>query len=344
MHITQKLFGIVDRKEISEFTLKNDNGMEISCINLGCIITKLLTPNRNGISENIVLGFETLEEYLENPAYFGAVVGRVAGRIKDAEFELEGKTYRVAKNDGNNHLHGGPKGFHKIVWDAAVFEKKDEVGVRFSYTSADGEEGYPGNVTVQVTYTLNNLNEFFITYEAVSDQTTLLNVTNHSYFNLSGDFKRNVLDHVLKMDSHQFLELNEELLPTGKFVDVADTVFDFRNGRKIKDGAESMAPQNVLAGGGYDHPFLLDGKIVLADEKSGRKLQIETDAPSVVLYTGNQLSDDLKINGGSARRHLGLCLETQGLPDAIHHPEFPSIVLAKGQTYSSKTKYSFKWE
>ncbi|XJZ29007.1 aldose epimerase family protein [Bacillota bacterium Lsc_1132] len=344
MEVAKKPFGLVDTKEIVEFTLKNDNGIEISCINLGCIITKMFTPDRNGTSENVVLGFESLEEYLENPPFFGAVVGRVAGRIKGAEFELEGKTFQLAKNDGNNHLHGGPKGFHKIVWDAAAFEKKDEVGVRFSYTSADGEEGYPGNATIQVTYTLNNQNQFAIQYEANTDQTTPINLTNHTYFNLSGDLKRDVLDHVLEMDSNQFLELNKELLPTGKFVDVADTVFDFRNGRKIKDGAESMAPQNVLAGGGYDHPFLLNGKIVLADEESGRKLLIETDAPSVVLYTGNQLSDDLKINGGSARRHLGLCLETQGLPDAIHHPSFPSVVLEKGQTYSSKTKYIFLTE
>ncbi len=344
MEIAQKPFGTVGIKEINEFTLKNDNGIEISCINLGCIITKILSPNRNGSSENIVLGFESLEEYLENPPFFGAVIGRVAGRIKEAQFELEGKTYQLKKNDGNNHLHGGPNGFHKAVWDAATFETKDEVGIRFSYISADGEEGYPGNTTIQVTYTLNNQNQFAIQYEASTDQTTPINLTNHTYLNLSGDLKRDVLNHVLQMESNQFLELNEELLPTGKFVDVADTVFDFRNGRKIKEGAESMAPQNVLAGGGYDHPFLLDGKIVLVDEESGRKLLIETDAPSVVLYTGNQLSDDLKINGGTARRHLGLCLETQGLPDAIHHPEFPSIVLEKGQTYTSKTTYTFKWE
>ncbi|MGG5252346.1 aldose epimerase family protein [Neobacillus sp. SM06] len=344
MEIAQTLYGMADTKEIIEYTLKNDNGIEISCINLGCIITKVIMPDRNGLSENIVLGFESLEEYLENPPYFGAVIGRVAGRIKGAQFELEGTSYQLKKNDGNNHLHGGPNGFHKAMWDATTFETKDEVRIRFSYISADGEEGYPGNATIQVTYTLNNQNQFAIQYEANTDQTTPINLTNHSYFNLSGDLKRDVLNHVLQMESNQFLELNEELLPTGKFVDVADTVFDFRNGRKIKDGAESMAPQNVLAGGGYDHPFLLDGKIVLVDEESGRKLLIETDAPSVVLYTGNQLSDDLKINGGSARRHLGLCLETQGLPDAIHHPEFPSIVLEKGQTYTSKTTYTFKWE
>lgn len=344
MELSQKSFGMAESKEIVEFTLKNDNGVEISCLNLGCVITKIFTPDRQGTVENIVLGFNTLEEYLNNPPYFGALVGRVAGRIKGAEFELEGKTYQLENNDGDNHLHGGKKGFNKVVWKAIPFETSDEVGVHFQYRSPDGEAGYPGNMDVHVVYSLNNDNEFTIKYEAESDQTTLVNLTNHTYFNLSGDLKRDILNHVLKMDSEQFLELNDELLPTGNLLNVSGTVFDFRNGRKIKDGAESDHPQNVLAGGGYDHPFLLNGQIVLSDADSGRKLLIETDAPSVVLYTGNQLEEDLKVTIGYARRHLGLCLETQGLPDAVHHPSFPSIVLEKGQKFTSQTKYTFTQE
>lgn len=341
METVQRAFGMMDNKEVIEFTVKNGNGIEISCINLGCVITKIYAPDNEGKAENIVLGFNSIEEYAVNPPFFGAVVGRVAGRIQQAEFELEGKTYNLVKNDGNNHLHGGLKGFNKVIWEAAPFENMNVAGVRFYYRSVDGEEGYPGNVTLQVTYTLNDRNEFTIHYGAETDQTTLINLTNHTYFNLSGDLKRDVLNHVLKMDSSKFLELNEELLPTGNLIDVTHTAFDFRSGRKIQDGAESDHPQNVLAGGGYDHPFILDGPILLVDQESGRKLMIETDTPSVVLYTGNQLTDDLSVNIGNARKHLGLCLETQGLPDAIHHPSFPSIVLEKGQTFSSVTKYTF---
>ena len=342
MEVTQKTLGIVDEKEMVEFILKNERGLSVSALNFGCIITKIETPDRNGKVQNVVLGFDSVEEYVKNPPYFGAVVGRVAGRIKGAEFFLDGQSYHLDKNDGNNHLHGGTSGWSKVVWEAAAFSKSDVCGVCFTYKSSDGEGGYPGNVNARVTYTLNNHNEFTIQYEADTDQTTLINMTNHTYFNLSGDLERDVLGHVLKMDSDQFLELNDELLPTGDYIDVSGTAFDFTSGRKITEGAESNHPQNLLAGGGYDHPFLLNGgKIRLEDEESGRVVEILTDAPSVVLYTGNQLGEDLLVYGGKARKYLGLCLETQGLPDAIHHPSFPSIVVKKDQPFTSKTTFTF---
>jgi aldose 1-epimerase len=342
MKITKEPFG---NGNVYEYTLKNDNGIEVSCLNYGCIITKILTPDSRGYLENIVLHFESMEEYEKNPPFLGAIIGRVAGRIKDAEFELDGKTYSLEKNEGENHLHGGVKGFHTVQWNAETIEEENQVGIHFTYTSLDGEEGYPGTVSAQITYLLNNKNEFFIKYNAKTDQKTLLNLTNHTYFNLSGNAKRDVLDHSLKLDSKQFLELNEQLLPTGVMVDTENTVFDFRIGRKIKDGTTSNHQQNRLVGCGYDHPFLLNthhnGEIILFDEESGRKVMVETDAPSVVLYTGNSLTEDLNVNGVQCRKYLGLCLETQGLPDAIHQPSFPSIILDKNEKYYTETKYTF---
>jgi aldose 1-epimerase len=338
-------FGQIDNKKIHWFTLVNDHGIEITAINYGCIITKIITPDKVGNYENIVLGYDTLAEYEKNHAFFGAVCGRVAGRIKEGAFKLDGQDYSLVKNDNGNHLHGGNKGFDKVVWDAEIIENDLEIGVEFSYVSPDGEEGYPGNLAIKVAYMLNNDNELSIHYSGHTDQKTLLNVTNHSYFNLSGNLKRDILSHSLKIKSDRFLELNEDLLPTGIFKDVENTPFDFREEKFIEAGVMSDHPQNLLAGNGYDHPFLLnrnhDNEIVLQDPESGRTLTIETDEVSVVVYSGNSISADGEIRGIQSRKHLGICLETQGLPDAIHHPHFPSIILDKGQRYNSITKYKF---
>lgn len=319
--------------------------MEVTCLNYGCIITKIIAPDRDGNYENIVLGFKEFTPYITNEPYFGAVIGRVAGRISGASFELNGTTYTLHKNENGNHLHGGIKGFHRVIWDAATFEIGDETGVLFSYTSRDGEEGYPGKVDVQVTYTLNNRNELTIAYRAISDRDTPLNLTNHTYFNLSGNLKRDILNHQLKIKSDQFLELNQELIPTGMFLDVTDTPFDLRAGKVMKEGIEANHPQIALAGQGYDHPFLLnahhDHEIILFDPESGRMLTVETDETGVVVYTGNQLPDGVDIYGVRSRKYLGVCLETQGLPDAVHHPHFPSWILRAGEVYSSVTRYKF---
>lgn len=343
--IKEKLFGEANGKNIYEYTLKNRNGIEISCLNYGCAITKMITPDNKGNYENIVLGFQDITAYQDNPPYLGVVVGRIAGRIQDAQFELEGKTYTLASNDGKNHLHGGLQGFHKVAWDVEIIDKEEETAIEFSYTSLDGEEGYPGTLAVKVTYTLNDENEFIIHYYAQSDKTTVFNPTNHTYFNLSGNLKRDISQHSLLVDSSQYLELTPELMPTGKFVDVNDTVFDFRTGRKIIEGIDSTDPQNIIAGRGYDHPFVLDSnfnrEIVLHDEESGRSLVVETDAVGVVLYTGNQIPRNLDMNGVKSRPYLGLCLETQALPDAIHHSNFPSSTLEKEQEFSTVTKYTF---
>ncbi|HJV15945.1 MAG TPA: aldose epimerase family protein [Bacillales bacterium] len=342
MEVSRERFS---KEDVWEYMLRNDHGLEVHCLNYGCIITKILAPDRRGNFENIVLCFENIDEYEQNPPFLGAVIGRVAGRIKGAEFMLDEKNYSLEKNEGENHLHGGRNGFHTVLWDAELIEEENQVGVCFSYISLDGEGGYPGTVTVQVTHLLNNQNEFLIQYQAKTDQKTILNLTNHTYFNLSGNAKRTVLGHTLKLDSSQFLELDDPLLPTGKKLDVTGTVFDFRNGRKIGDGVVSNHPQNRLVGNGYDHPFLLNShwneEIALWDEESGRKVVVETDEPSVVLYTGNSLNEDLKVNSVTCQKYLGICLETQGLPDAIHHSSFPTVILDKDETYTTKTKFMF---
>jgi len=344
LEVTHTIFGEVDQKTIYSFTMENDQGMKVTAINYGCIITSILAPDKNGTLEEVVIGHDTLVDYIHDSYFLGAVVGRVGGRIKGGSFELDGDTYTLPKNNQENHLHGGFKGFNKVVWDAERLEE----GVRFSYFSPDGEEGYPGNLHIQVTYTLDNQNQLNIHYEAHSDKKTLLTVTNHSYFNLSGNLKRDIQQHSLKIKSDRFIELNDEFIPTGNFLDVGRTPFDFRDGRAIETGITAAHDQNVLVGNGYDHPFLLhtnhNAEIELKDPVSGRILTMETDEVGVVVYSGNSINAEGKFRGTPAKKYLGICLETQGLPDAIHHPHFPSVVLDRDQKYSSKTVYKFGME
>lgn len=345
MKLTHELWSTINDKDVILYTLTNDQGMEVSCCNYGCIITKIIVPDRHGCSENVVLGFDCFEPYLTNLPYFGAVIGRVAGRIRGGTFELEGVTYELCKNERTNHLHGGPNGFHRVLWSAESFVRDGEIGVSFAYTSPDGEEGYPGTVDVRVTYSLNNRNELTICYEAQADRMTLFNLTNHTYFNLSGGLKRDILDHVLTLKSSCFLPLDEELIPTGEIWNVMHTPFDLRLGKTIREAVQSSHPQIELVGGGYDHPFLLDvhhaEEIMLLDPESGRILTVETDEVGVVVYTANQLPEGLNLFGVPSRKYLGICLETQGLPDAVHHQHFPSYVLSAGKTWTSVTKYRF---
>lgn len=345
MEVIKEKFGKLHEQTVNRFKLKNENGVEISCLNYGCIITKILVPDRNGNMENIVLGYNTLDEYMADPYFLGAVIGRVAGRIKGGSFELDGKPYSLAQNENSNHLHGGITGFNRVVWNSEILKNEAEIGVRFSYMSPDGEEGYPGNLNVAVTYTLNNKNELTIRYKGMSDQTTLLNMTNHSYFNLSGDLKRDILQHTLKIKSDRYLTLNDDLLPTGEIARVEGTPFDLTTNGPIYEGVVSGHPQMVLAGEGYDHPFLLtsrkDHEIILRDQESGRTLTIETEEAGVVVYSGNQLMESKEIYGVPCRKYLGICLETQGLPDAVHHPHFPSWILEKGEEYNTATVYKF---
>lgn len=347
MEISEKVVVTKGTQPITSYTLKNDQGFQVSCINYGCAITEMIVPDRHGNFENVVLGFDTAEEYQNNPNFFGALVGRFAGRIKNGEFAVDGVEYQVPRNDNGHHLHGGPQGLHAVIWDSQVIQANDDAIVEFTHTSPDGTAGFPGNLSMTVRYTLkNDSNQLVISYTGTSDKTTLLNVTNHSYFNLSGDFKRTIVDHELTLASDHYLELDEELLPTGKVVPVSeDPLFDFRNGRSIVEATIAEHPQTNLAGNGYDHPFLLDHEaqagIELTDAESGRKLVIETTEPAVVLYTGNFIGGAGTIRGAAAQDYLGLCLETQSPPDSVRHAHFPSAILNTEETFRSATSYTF---
>ncbi|WP_371017911.1 aldose epimerase family protein [Pseudalkalibacillus sp. JSM 102089] len=343
MNISQENFGTLNGQDVTLFKLQTKSGFEISCIDYGCIITRILSPNKNGQLENIVLGYDTLEEYLTCSNYFGAVIGRVAGRIDGGSFELGGKEFHLHKNDANNHIHGGSRGFNSVIWDAKVIQNhQDEGTIEFKYHSADGEEGYPGNVEVVVRYTLNNQDELTIHYSATSDKDTIMNLTNHTYFNLSGDLKEDVLSHSLKLKSNYYLELNRDMIPTGKLLNVQGTSFDFRDGNKLSEGVNHPHEQNLLVGEGYDHPFILEDHQEIVLSSSGRKLTVATSEPCVVLYTGNSICEGFKIREVPSKKYLGVCLETQKHPNAINQPEFPSVVLSENTPYESKTRYKFQ--
>ncbi|KQL32755.1 aldose epimerase [Bacillus sp. FJAT-25509] len=345
MQMIERLFGNYEGESVKEYTLYNNSGMSVSCLNYGCVISKIMVPDHDGIVENVVLGFDNFNDYLKWSPYFGAIVGRVAGRIKGASFDLDGKKYSLVANDDRNHLHGGKVGLSSVIWKTEKIEEENAIGLKFFNLSHDGEEGYPGNLDLTVSYLLTNDNELKIKYEGKTDKKTLVNLTNHSYFNLSGNLKRDCLEHMLQLETDYFLELSPDLTPTGRLLDVKNTPFDFKQGRKLKNGIQSSHPQNVLVGHGYDHPIVCanncENIIMLWEEESGRTLRVTTDQPCVVLYSGNQLEGPFSISDVPARKYLGVCLETQGYPDAINHPEFPSIILEREDLYYSTTKYQF---
>lgn len=327
------------------YKLMNDHGMEVHLLNYGGIITKIIIPDKDGKLENVVLGYKHFQDYESNPNFFGAIIGRVAGRIQNASFSLEGNTYSLEANEGGNHLHGGASGFHCVVWDAEPFQNDGAIGVKLSHSSVDGEGGYPGNVEAQVTYTLNQQNELIVDYVAATDKTTALTMTNHSYFNLSGNGKETIHDHHVTIQSHQYVELDKYLIPTGTVLPVENSPFDFRQGRKLADGIHSDSPQNQLANNGYDHYFLFDQnsseKVIVKEQTSGRVLTMKTDQPGMVMYTSNNLSKGFELAEGPSRKHLGVCFETQASPASLHNEGFPSVVLKAGEAYKKQTIFSF---
>ncbi|WP_088032300.1 aldose epimerase family protein [Evansella clarkii] len=330
------------------FELSNDNGMKVNILNYGGIITNITVPDRNGKPENIVLGYKNYEDYVQNPVFLGAIIGRVAGRIADAEFSLNGEKYELEKNDGENHLHGGSEGFHQAIWDARGFQSDTEAGVELSLIRKEGEDGYPGSLDVKVTYTLTDSNRLQIDYQADTDKTTALTLTNHSYFNLTGDLKRTVHDHQVKIDSSKFVELDDNLIPTGRQLDTSGTTFDFREERNLSEGFNSSYEQNKIAGNGYDHYFIFDReageKVTARDEASGRKMVVETDQPGMVMYTSNSMDSSLELAERASEKYLGVCFETQGSPASLQHESFPEIILQAGETYKKKTVFTFLTE
>ncbi|MBY0522399.1 MAG: galactose mutarotase [Gemmataceae bacterium] len=336
-----------DGTAVEQYVLKNKNGMVAKLITFGATVTELEVPDKKGKTADVVLGFDTVAGYQsEDNQYFGCTTGRVCNRIAKGKFTLDGKEYKLAVNNGENHLHGGAKrSLDRVVWKAEPL--KDKNAVRFTYSSPDGEEGYPGKLDVSVTYTLTDKNELRIEYAATTDKATPVNLTNHSYFNLSGHGSDTILDHELTIPADKYTPTDEGLIPTGKIADVAGTPIDFNKPTKIGARIEKLVKTPTL---GYDHNFVL-GKhdlttpiATVRDPKSGRVLTVYTDQPAVQLYTGNFLKGQ-KGKGGKVYKHQSaLCLETQHYPDSVNHPEFPSIILKPGQTYKHVCVYAFSAE
>lgn len=327
------------------YTLTNNNDMSVSFLDFGGIITKINVPNRHKTLENIVLGFQNYADYETNPNFLGAIVGRVAGRIQDSSFTLDGTTHFLEANEGVHHIHGGSQGFHQVIWTATPFQTDDTVGVTLTHTSPDGEGGYPGTVEIAVTYTLTNNDELIIDYYGTTDKTTALTLTNHSYFNISGNLADTIHNHHVTMDADEFVELDKDLIPTGRKIHVANTPFDFRDGRNLTDGVTSTSFQNLVADHGYDHYFIFNQNkqknISVKDETSGRKMEIRTNQPGVVMYTANTLEEDLELTEGKSKPYLGVCFETQASPASLHHEDFPTVVLSANEKYEKQTVFSF---
>lgn len=345
--ISEDIFGLTaDSISVKRFTLKNEKGMEVSIITYGGIITTLKVPNKNGVSEDVVLGYNSLADYEKATPYFGALIGRYGNRIAKGKFSIDGNEYSLETNDSLNHLHGGVKGFDKVVWTAEVL--KDKGALKLSYLSKDMEEGYPGNLNTEVTYTLTNDNTLEVAYQATTDKKTIVNLTQHSYFNLSGDFSKTILDHIVTINADKFIPVDETLIPTGELKDVANTPFDFREPKTI--GQEINAENEQLKRGlGYDHCWVLNNQnegmrftSSAYEPNSGRLLEIFSNEPGIQLYTGNFLDGTLpnKQEGTYAHR-TGFCLETQHYPDSPNQKDFPSTILNPGETYKTKTSFKF---
>jgi aldose 1-epimerase len=335
-----------DGEEVDQYILTNSSGMTAKIITYGAILTELDVPDREGKPDEVVLGFDTLKEYMTENPFFGATVGRVANRIAKGKFTLDGKEYKLAVNNGPNALHGGLKGFDKVEWKAEPKTEPNGAAVELRHVSKDGEEGYPGNVTVTVIYTLTNNNSLRIDYTATTDKATPINLTNHTYFNLSGTKSGDILNHELMIAADKYTPADDTLIPTGEIKPVKDTPLDFTKPHRIGERIDQLKD---YPGGGYDHNFVLDGggkELALtarvSEPKTGRIMEMYTTEPGVQLYTGNYLNGKLKGRGGVAyQKHAGFCLEAQHFPDAVHHDNFPSIILKPGESYKQTTIYKF---
>ena len=345
--VTRSAFGrTADGTPVDLYVLINTNGVEVRVITFGGIITSVRVPDRNGRFADVVHGFDALDSYVAAHPYFGAIVGRYGNRIGTAQFSLNGQAYKLAANDGPNHLHGGLKGFDKFVWKAELLPKG--VGIALSRTSPDREEGYPGTLETRVTYTLTDANAIEIEFRATSDKPTPVNLTNHSYFNLAGHDAGTVLDHELAVHADRYTPVDSSLIPTGLLAPVDGTPLDFRTATRI--GARIDQPHEQLEfGRGYDHNWVLNrtgGGLQpaarLVDPKSGRTLDVTTTEPGIQIYTGNFLDGTLKGKGGAVYKHRSaVCLETQHYPDSPNKPAFPSTIVRPGEPYMSKTVFTF---
>ena len=344
--MTKQPFGKTpEGEQVELYTLTNSKGMEVSVMTYGGIIVSLKTPDRAGRLADVVLGFGNLDGYLKGHPYFGAIIGRYGNRIAKGRFTLDGVTYKLARNNGENHLHGGIKGFDKVVWKA---REAGPQSLELSYLSKDGEEGYPGNLSVTVTYTLTEAGELKIDYQATTDKPTVLNLTNHSYFNLAGQGEGDVLGHQVMIMADRFTPVDAGLIPTGELRAVDGTPFDFRMPRAIGERINA-ADEQLKLGKGYDHNFVLSGAAGtlrqaarVVEPKSGRVMEVFTTEPAMQLYTGNFLDGTITGKGGKVYQHrYGFCMETQHYPDSPNQAAFPSVVLRPGGRYQTTTVYKF---
>ena len=343
MGIEKQVIGkMPDGTEVEQYVLANANGIRVTAMTYGATITGVVLPDRDGKLENVTLYLDSFDQYLKGHPYFGSAVGRYANRIAKGRFVLDEKEYTLATNNGPNHLHGGPTGFAKRVWKAKSEEGKDSVAVSFTYTSADGEEGYPGKLNATVVYTLDNENQLTMDYTATTDKPTVVNLTNHAYWNLAGAGSGSVLDHDVTINADEFLPVDDTLIPLGKPEEVEGTPMDFRRPKTVGSRIDQVE-------GGYDHCYVLNqakqGEMTLAarvvDPGSGRAMEIYTTQPAVQFYTGNFLDGSLSGDGKSYAKHAGLCLETQHYPDSPNRPDYPSTVLRPGETYHQTTVHKF---
>jgi aldose 1-epimerase len=350
--IRREPFGAVDGRPVDRFVLTNGAGVRVAILNLGGIVQAIEAPDRTGRFANVVLGFATAAAYLTDGPYFGCVAGRYANRIAGGRFTLDGRAYQLAINNGPNHLHGGIRGFNKHLWEATERTDGDGLGVELRRVSPDGEEGYPGTLTVAVTYTLNGANALRIDYRATTDAPTILNLTNHAYFNLAGEGTGSVEGHELQLNAGRYTPTDPTLIPTGELAEVAGTPFDFTSPRPIGERLRDAGSPQIARARGYDHNFVLDrpqpddGSPVPAarvrEPGRGRILEVSTTEPGVQFYSGNFLDGTLAGTSGRAyRQGDGFCLETQHFPDSPNQPGFPSTVLRPGREYRSTTVFAF---
>jgi aldose 1-epimerase len=347
-HETQPFGKTKDGQQVTLHTLKNRHGVTVKLIDYGATVISVETPDRDGKTANITLSFPALDGYLQRHPFFGSTVGRYANRIAGGKFTLDGKEYTLATNNGPNHLHGGLKGFDAVMWKAEPISRESApayVGVKFRYTSKDGEEGYPGTLQVTAAYTLSDDNELRIDYAAVTDKPTVINLTNHAYWNLAGAGSGDILGHVLRLEADKYLPIDDSSIPTGKLADVKGTPFDFTEPRGIGERIDALK-QDPHKTKGYDHCYVLRGQkgelelaAVVFEPKSGRVMEVLTTEPGVQLYCGNFLDGGPGANG--FKQHEGFCLETQHYPDSPNKPEFPSTVLRPGEAFSSTTVHRF---
>ena len=330
---------------VDRYTLTGDAVLILRLISYGATVTELHVPDRHGKLGDVVLGFDNLAQYEKESPYFGCIAGRVAFRISEGRFTLDGKSYRLTLNDGPHHLHGGIKGLSRVVWEAEPLRHDDAPAVKLTYRSPDGDQGYPGNLAVTVVYTLTGGNELKIDYTATTDQPTPVNLTHHSYFNLAGAASGDVLEHVLQIDADRYSMADEATIATGELAPVKGTPLDFTEPAAIGARIHQVGGRP----GGYDLAYLHNHPggspahvATLHEPSSGRVMEVHTTAPAIVLYTGNYLDGTLSGKGGAVyRRHAGLCLETGHLPDSVHHPDFPSVILRPGETYRQTCIYRF---